>query len=68
MLAETELNLREAKGSCNTMATKLQEHCPDIERQETEVQRLNKRFDNLQRQTDTRSEDHASFKSLQHLH
>ncbi|XP_059901992.1 periplakin [Gadus macrocephalus] len=56
VLAETELNLREAKGSCNTMATKLQEHCPDIERQETEVQRLNKRFDNLQRQTDTRSQ------------
>ncbi|KAG7282261.1 hypothetical protein CRUP_033788 [Coryphaenoides rupestris] len=55
-LSETEQNLRAAKNSCNTMATKMQEHCPDIERQEMEVQRLNKRFGNLQRQTDTRSQ------------
>ena len=54
ILAETEQKLRVAKGSCDTMATKMQEHCPDIERQETEVQRLSKRFDNLQRQIDTR--------------
>ncbi|KAJ3601277.1 hypothetical protein NHX12_032250 [Muraenolepis orangiensis] len=56
VLSETEQNLRTAKNSCNTMATKMQEHCPDIERQEMEVQRLNKRFNNLQRQTDTRSQ------------
>jgi len=36
------------------MATKFQEHCPDIERQEGDVQKLNKRFNNLNRQTDTR--------------
>lgn len=38
------------------MATKFQEHCPDIERQEADVQKLNKRFNNLNRQIDTRWE------------
>lgn len=55
-IAETEQNLRLAKSSCDTMATKFQEHCPDIERQEAEVQKLNKRFNNLNRQVDTRSQ------------
>eukprot|EP00063_Salmo_salar_P082955 XP_014057790.1 PREDICTED: periplakin-like isoform X1 [Salmo salar] len=53
-VTETEANLRAAKGSCDTMATKLQEHCPDIERQEGEVRKLNKRYDNLNRQIDSR--------------
>ncbi|KAA0705559.1 Periplakin 190 kDa paraneoplastic pemphigus antigen 195 kDa cornified envelope precursor protein [Triplophysa tibetana] len=56
ILTETEQNLRAAKSSCNNMATKVQEHCPDIERQEADVQKLNKRFENLNRQTDTRSQ------------
>ncbi|KAJ4932725.1 hypothetical protein JOQ06_011140 [Pogonophryne albipinna] len=56
VIAETEQSLRLAKGSCDTMATKFQEHCPDIERQEADVQKLNKRFNNLNRQTDTRSQ------------
>ncbi|XP_059203859.1 periplakin [Centropristis striata] len=56
LIGETEQNLRLAKSSCDTMATKFQEHCPDIERQETEVQKLNKRFNNLNRQIDTRSQ------------
>uniref|UniRef100_A0A8C7HWN5 Periplakin n=1 Tax=Oncorhynchus kisutch TaxID=8019 RepID=A0A8C7HWN5_ONCKI len=55
-VTETEANLHVAKGSCDTMATKLQEHCPDIERQEGEVRRLNKRYDNLNRQIDTRTQ------------
>uniref|UniRef100_A0A8K9UAR0 Periplakin n=1 Tax=Oncorhynchus mykiss TaxID=8022 RepID=A0A8K9UAR0_ONCMY len=55
-VTETEANLRAAKGSCDTMATKLQEHCPDIERQEGEVRRLNKRYDNLNRQIDARTQ------------
>ncbi|CAL9703635.1 unnamed protein product [Knipowitschia caucasica] len=55
-ITETEQNLRLAKGSCDTMAAKFQEHCPDIERQEAEVQKLNKRFNNLSRQVDTRSQ------------
>lgn len=38
------------------MTSKFQEHCPDIERQEADVQKLNKRFNNLNRQTDTRWE------------
>lgn len=54
ILSETEQNLRAAKSSCNNMATKVQEHCPDIERQEADVQKLNKRFDNLNRQIDAR--------------
>ncbi|KAJ0000679.1 hypothetical protein NQD34_005699 [Periophthalmus magnuspinnatus] len=55
-ITETEQNLRQAKGSCDTMAAKFQEHCADIERQEAEVQKLNKRFNNLNRQIDTRSQ------------
>ncbi|CAN9505348.1 unnamed protein product [Ophioblennius macclurei] len=56
LIAETEQNLRSAKGSSDNMYNKFQEHCPDIERQEAEVQKLNKRFNNLQRQLDTRSQ------------
>uniref|UniRef100_A0A8C4FF14 Periplakin n=1 Tax=Dicentrarchus labrax TaxID=13489 RepID=A0A8C4FF14_DICLA len=55
-ISETEQNLRLAKSSCDNMATKFQEHCPDIERQEADVQKLNKRFNNLNRQIDTRSQ------------
>ncbi|XP_067427212.1 periplakin [Thunnus thynnus] len=55
-IAETEQNLRSAKSSCDNMATKFQEHCPDIERQEADVQKLNKRFNNLNRQIDSRSQ------------
>ncbi|KAM4530554.1 periplakin [Odontesthes bonariensis] len=56
VIAETEQNMRLAKGSCDNMATKFQEHCPDIERQEADVKKLNKRFNNLNRQLDTRSQ------------
>ncbi|KAJ8364075.1 hypothetical protein SKAU_G00129060 [Synaphobranchus kaupii] len=55
-ISETEENLKAAKTSCENMANKLQEHCPDIERQETEVHKLNTRFDNLSRQIDTRAQ------------
>lgn len=54
VITETEQNLRDAKVSCSNMANKVQEHCPDIERQEADVQKLTKRFDNLNRQTDAR--------------
>lgn len=57
LVTETEQNLRLAKGSCENMATKFQEHCPDIERQEADVQKLNKRLNNLNRQIDTRWEN-----------
>lgn len=54
IVAETEQNLRSAKISCDSMATKFQEHCPDIERQEADVQKLNKRVNNVQKQIDSR--------------
>ncbi|KAJ8374148.1 hypothetical protein SKAU_G00047280 [Synaphobranchus kaupii] len=56
VIAETERNLRTAQVSCKNMANKLQEHCPDIDRQETEVQKLSQRYDNLNRQLDSRSQ------------
>lgn len=54
VITETEQNLRLAKATCDEMAIKLQEHCPDIDRQEAEVQKLNKRYNNLNRQIETR--------------
>lgn len=54
VISETEQNLHLAKSSCDTMASNFQEHCPDIERQEADVQKLNKRYNNLNRQIDTR--------------
>ncbi|XP_074553216.1 periplakin [Halichoeres trimaculatus] len=56
VISETEQNLRAAKNSCDKMTTECNEHCPDIERQEAEVKKLNKRFDNLNRQIDTRAQ------------
>uniref|UniRef100_A0A8C2CLS7 Periplakin n=1 Tax=Cyprinus carpio TaxID=7962 RepID=A0A8C2CLS7_CYPCA len=55
-IIENEQNLRDAKASCSNMANKVQEHCPDIERQEADVQKLTKRFDNLNRQVEARSQ------------
>lgn len=54
LVSDTEQNLRLAKSSCENMANKFQEHCPDIERQEADVQKLNKRYNNLNQQTDSR--------------
>ncbi|XP_029945868.1 periplakin [Salarias fasciatus] len=56
LIAEAEQNLRSANNSSDNMYNKFQEHCPDIERQEADVQKLNKRFSYLQRQMDTRSQ------------
>ncbi|KAM9780458.1 periplakin [Neosynchiropus ocellatus] len=56
VVTETEQNLRLAKSSCDNMANKFQEHCPDIERQEADVQKLSKRYNNINRQIDTRSQ------------
>ncbi|CAJ1075364.1 periplakin [Xyrichtys novacula] len=55
-IAEIEQNLRAAKNSCDNMSGKCHEHCPDIERQEAEVQKLTKRFNNLNNQIDTRAQ------------
>ncbi|XP_004086468.1 periplakin [Oryzias latipes] len=56
VMAELEENLRSARNSCNNMTSRFHEHCPDIERQEADVQKLNKRFNNLNRQIDARSQ------------
>ncbi|KAM8824562.1 periplakin [Synchiropus picturatus] len=56
VVTETEQNLRLAKSSCDNLANKFQEHCPDIERQEADVQKLSKRYSNINRQIDTRSQ------------
>lgn len=56
IITQTEQNLKDAKTSCSNMTNKVQEHCPDIERQEAEVQKMTKRFDNLNRQTEARSQ------------
>uniref|UniRef100_A0A8C9WN73 Periplakin n=1 Tax=Scleropages formosus TaxID=113540 RepID=A0A8C9WN73_SCLFO len=56
VILEAEQNLKAAKGSAEVMAKKLQEHCPDIERQEAEVNKLSKRYDNLNKQIDIRSQ------------
>ncbi|XP_061605604.1 periplakin [Phyllopteryx taeniolatus] len=56
VINETEQNLRSAKNSSDQMAIKFQEHCPDIERQESDVQKLNKRFNILNNQIDTRAQ------------
>ncbi|XP_035771080.1 periplakin [Neolamprologus brichardi] len=56
LISDTEQNLRLAKSSCENMANKFQEHCPDIERQEADVLRLNKRYNNLNQQTDSRAQ------------
>ncbi|XP_023654268.2 periplakin [Paramormyrops kingsleyae] len=55
-ISEAEQNLRAAKASCVDMASKVQEHSPDIERQESEVNKLSKRYDNLSQQIDARSQ------------
>ena len=54
LLSEAEQNLLRTKTCSNTLASKFQEHCPDIERQEAELYKLNQRFNNLSKQIDHR--------------
>ncbi|MEE6522147.1 hypothetical protein FKM82_020552, partial [Ascaphus truei] len=56
LLAEAEQNLHNSKQSCNKLANRFQEHCPDIERQETEVSKLNQRYTQLDKQIQSRSQ------------
>ncbi|XP_053550484.1 periplakin [Bombina bombina] len=56
LLAEAEQNLYNSKLSCNTLANRFQEHCPDIERQEAEVSKLNQRYTELDKQIQIRSQ------------
>lgn len=59
ILPEMDSNLRSSKLSCDNMMNRVQEHCPDIDREEAEVQKLSKRYDNLLRQIDTRYVSHS---------
>uniref|UniRef100_A0A8D0GMH1 Periplakin n=1 Tax=Sphenodon punctatus TaxID=8508 RepID=A0A8D0GMH1_SPHPU len=56
LLSEAEQNLQKTKKCSNTLASQFQEHCPDIERQEAEIHKLNQRFNNLNKQIDHRSQ------------
>ncbi|XP_078096913.1 periplakin [Mustelus asterias] len=57
VLQEAEQNLNTVKKTCNALTDNFQEHCPDVERQATEVKKLNQRYDNLHKQLDIRSEN-----------
>ncbi|XP_006874973.1 PREDICTED: periplakin [Chrysochloris asiatica] len=59
VLTEAEQNLQAAKQCSGLLASRFQEHCPDLERQEAEVHKLSQRFDNLRHQISRR------FQSLQ---
>ncbi|KAM6155047.1 periplakin [Rhynchocyon petersi] len=56
VLDEVERNLQVAKQCSSVLASRFQEHCPDLERQEAEVCKLGQRFDNLCQQIDHRSQ------------
>lgn len=61
LLIEAEQGLQQAKKCSGTLASQFQEHCPDIERQETELQRLNQRFGTLNKQIEHRSGVDSTF-------
>uniref|UniRef100_A0A8V0ZE97 Periplakin n=1 Tax=Gallus gallus TaxID=9031 RepID=A0A8V0ZE97_CHICK len=63
LLNEAEQNLLRTKTCSNTLASKFQEHCPDIERQEAELYKLNQRFNNLSKQIDHRTRTLQKAKS-----
>ncbi|KAJ7420239.1 Periplakin [Pitangus sulphuratus] len=63
LLNEAEQNLQRTKTCSNTLASKFQEHCPDIERQEAELYKLNQRFNNLSKQIDHRTQTLQKAKS-----
>ncbi|KAM5152388.1 periplakin [Mantella aurantiaca] len=56
VLSEAEQNLHSSKLCCHNMANRFQEHCPDIERQEGEVSKLNQRYIQLDQQIQSRSQ------------
>ncbi|XP_066238770.1 periplakin isoform X2 [Saccopteryx leptura] len=56
LLSEVEQNLQAAKQCSSALASRFQEHCPDLERQEAEVHKLGQRFDNLRQQAELRAQ------------
>uniref|UniRef100_A0A2K5YSM2 Periplakin n=1 Tax=Mandrillus leucophaeus TaxID=9568 RepID=A0A2K5YSM2_MANLE len=63
LLGEVEQNLQAAKQCSSTLASRFQEHCPDLERQEAEVHKLGQRFDNLCQQVERRAQSLQSAKA-----
>ena len=55
LLSEVQRNLQAAKQCSGSLASRFQEHCPDLERQEAEVHKLCQRFDGLCQQAELRS-------------
>ncbi|XP_034526303.1 periplakin isoform X2 [Ailuropoda melanoleuca] len=56
LLGEVEQNLEAAKQCSSSLASRFQEHCPDLERQEAEVHKLLQRSDNLHQQIELRAQ------------
>lgn len=65
LLGEVEQNLQAARQCSSSLASRFQEHCPDLERQEAEVHKLGQRFDNLRQQVELRAQ---SLQSAQAAH
>nr|XP_006984729.1 periplakin [Peromyscus maniculatus bairdii] len=63
LLGEVEQNLQAAKQCSNSLASRFQEHCPDLERQEAEVHKLNQRFSNLSQQVERRAQSLQSARA-----
>ncbi|XP_054445522.1 periplakin isoform X2 [Pteronotus mesoamericanus] len=63
LLREVEQNLQAAKQCSSSLASRFQEHCPDLERQEAEVHKLGQRFDNLRQQAELRAQSLRSARA-----
>ncbi|XP_045676654.1 periplakin isoform X2 [Phyllostomus hastatus] len=63
LLSEVEQNLQAAKQCSSSLASRFQEHCPDLERQEAEVHKLGQRFDNLCQQAELRAQSLRSARA-----
>ncbi|XP_036885805.1 periplakin isoform X2 [Sturnira hondurensis] len=63
LLSEVEQNLQAAKQCSSSLASRFQEHCPDLERQEAEVHKLRQRFDNLRQQAELRAQSLRSARA-----
>ncbi|XP_078519031.1 periplakin isoform X1 [Lissotriton helveticus] len=56
ILTQAEQNFQKSKKTCSDLASRFQEHCPDIDREESEVKKLGQRYDNLNQQIQNRSQ------------
>nr|XP_055195219.1 periplakin isoform X2 [Nyctereutes procyonoides] len=63
LLAEVEQNLQVAKQCSSSLASRFQEHCPDLERQEAEVHKLGQRSDNVRQQVELRAQSLQSARA-----